>query len=403
MKLLRRFVPVALLGFGGALACGGGDSTGPQAGSVTGIFGDNDSVFTGGTLPVGFTVLGGNGSPLPGAHVTWTVAPVAAASVTPATQSSDNLGNVATVVHVNSTLGPFTVTASVPGVSPIAFHLKVLDPCAYALSYTLGDTVAGSLAHTDCRVALGAAHYFYDYYKLTLPAGQSSIRINMSSTDFDTYLDFYTFAGNQLGSNDDIQQTVIQNSQLDIIVGQGGDYVIGANSYDPDTVGNYTLTAALRPTTVSGCKEVWLTPGATFTDTIRTTDCSDVPYNDKVLFWMQASDVIRIAERSTVINPLLKLFNANFAAQRFDSVAVNDDSASGNPNAYIAYTVPADGLYLLQIGAATPGDTGQYTLAFDVNIGPSARRAAPVDRVPRVLRVLPNGAFRGWKKRVGVN
>ena len=399
MKLLRRFVPVVLLGLGGALACGGGDSTGPQAGSVTGIFGDNDSVFTGGTLPVGFTVLSGSGTPLAGAHVTWTVTPVAAASITPATQSSDNLGNVATVVHVNSTLGPFTVTASVPGVSPIAFHLKVLDPCGYALSYTLGDTVAGSLSHTDCRVALGNAHYFYDYYKLTLPAGQNSIRINMSSADFDTYLDLYAFAGNQLGSNDDIQQTVIQNSQLDIILGQGGDYVIGANSYDPDTVGNYTLTAGLRAPTVSGCKELWMTPGATFTDSIKTTDCSDVQYNDKILFWMQATDVIRIAERAPVINPLLKLFNANFATQHFDSVAANDDSASGNPNAYITYTVPADGLFLLQIGTATPGDTGQYTLAFDVNTGPSARRAAPVDRRPRVLRVLPNGAFRGWMKR----
>jgi len=400
MKLLRRFVPVVLLGLGGALACGGGDSTGPQAGSVTGIFGDNDSVFTGGTLPVGFTVLGGNGTPLAGAHVTWTVAPVAAASITPATQSSDNLGNVATVVHVNSTVGPFTVTASVPGVSPIAFHLKVLDPCGYAVSYTLGDTVAASLSHTDCRVALGAAHYFYDYYKLTLPAGQSSLRINMSSSNFDTYLDFYSFdTGKALGANDDIQPGVIQNSQIDIVLGQGGDYVIGANSYDPDTVGAYTLTAGLHPPTLSGCKDLWMTPGATFTDTIRATDCTDVPYNDKVLFWMQATDVIRIAERSTVINPLLKLFNANFSTQHFDSVAANDDSASGNSNAYVTYTVPADGLYLLQIGTATPGDTGQYSLAFDVNTGPSARRASPVDRVRRVLRVLPSGAFRGWKKR----
>ena len=347
-------------------------------------------------MPIGFTVLGGNGTPLQGAQVSWTVAPVSAATVTPATQSSDNTGNVATVVHVGSTLGSFTVTATVPGVAPIAFHLKALDPCIYAVSYVLGDTVAGTLSRTDCRVPLGSNHYFYDFYKLTLPAGQSSIRVNMSSASFDTYLDFYSFTtGNLLGSNDDIQQGVIQNSQVDIILGQGGNYLIGANSYDPDTVGNYTLTAGLRPTTVSGCKELWMTPGATFTDTIRTTDCPDQPYNDKILFWMSATDVIRIAERSTVIDPLLKLFNANFVAQQFDSVAANDDSASGNPNAFISYTVPADGLYLLQIGTATPGDTGQYTLAFDVNTGPSARRAAPIDRV---LRVLPNGAFRGWKK-----
>jgi len=397
MKMLRRFVPVALIGFAGALACGGGDSTGPTAGSVTGIFGDNDSVFTGGTLPVGFTVLSAGGLPLKGAHVSWAVVPVSAATVTPPTQSSDSNGNIATVVHVGSALGAFTVTATVPGVSPIAFHLKALDPCGIAVSYVLGDTVTGALSHTDCRVALGANHFFYDYYKVTLPAGQNSLRVNMSSTNFDTYLNFYSFTtGNELASNDDIQPRVIQNSQIDIILGQGGDYLIGANSFDPDTVGAYTLTAALRPATLSGCHQIWMTPGATFTDSIRSTDCVDVPYNDKILFWMQATEVIHIAERSTVINPLLKLYNANFVVGRFDSVAANDDSASGNPNAFISYTVPADGLYLLVIGTATPGDTGQYTLAFDANVGPSARRAAPVDRV---LRVLPNGAFRGWKKR----
>jgi hypothetical protein len=57
MTLLRRFVPVALTAmFGGAVACGG-DSMGPKVGSITGMFGDNDSVLTGGTLSIGFTVL----------------------------------------------------------------------------------------------------------------------------------------------------------------------------------------------------------------------------------------------------------------------------------------------------------------------------------------------------------
>ena len=62
-----------------AVACGG-DSTGPKAGSVTGVFGDNDSLPTGGTLSVGFTVLNGSGFPLKGAKVTWIVAPVRSAS-----------------------------------------------------------------------------------------------------------------------------------------------------------------------------------------------------------------------------------------------------------------------------------------------------------------------------------
>src|ERR1700745_4092963 len=87
------------------LACGGGggDATGPQAASVTGVFGDSGSVLTGGTLAIGFTVLGADGLPARGVKVTWTVAPAGAANVTP-TQTSDTVGAVATSVQVGSTI-----------------------------------------------------------------------------------------------------------------------------------------------------------------------------------------------------------------------------------------------------------------------------------------------------------
>ncbi|OLC09229.1 MAG: hypothetical protein AUH41_05865 [Gemmatimonadetes bacterium 13_1_40CM_66_11] len=349
-----------------AVACGG-DSTGPKAASVTGVFGDNDSVLTGGTLRIGFTVLSGDGFPLKGAKITWTVAPISAATISPTTQTSDSIGNVSTIVLAGSSIGAFTVTATVSGLAPIDFHLKALDPCHY-----------------------------YDFYQLTLPAGQQSIRINELSTRIDPYVEVYRSTGELLGWDDDIQPGVIQTSQFDVILGSGGPYVIGATSYDPDTTGAYTLIAKPRPTTVAGCQDTWMTPGATITDTIRATDCADSlkNYSDIIFMYMQASEVIRVAERSSVVNPLLKLYNANFAAQRFDSVAANDDSASGNPNAYIAYTVPANGWYLLQIGTATPADTGEYTLAFSANTGPSAPNSRGA---ARVLRVLPSGTFRGWK------
>ncbi len=396
MRLLRRFVPLAAIGIGGALACGG-DSTGPKAASVTGLFGDNDSVLTGGTLSVGFTILNTQGFPLKGAKVSWTVAPVSAATVDQPSQTSDSVGNVAAVVRVGGSVGAFTVTASVGGLAPIDFHLKALDPCSYAVVYTLGDTVSAALSNTDCRVFVGSRFYFYDYYKLTLPAGQQSIRINEFSTRIDPYVEFYEATGALVGWDDDIQPGIIQTSQFDVILGSGGSYIIGATSYDPDTTGAYTLIAKTRPTTLTGCQDAWMTPGASITDTIRTTDCADTSknYSDIIYMFMQASEVIRVAERSTVVNPLLKLYWANFAAQRFDSVAANDDSASGNPNAYISYTVPADGWYLLNIGTAAPNDTGEYTLAFSASTGPSAPRSPGVSRV---LRVLPSGTFRGWKK-----
>ncbi|PYP40780.1 MAG: hypothetical protein DMD48_02385 [Gemmatimonadetes bacterium] len=380
-----------------AVACGG-DSTGPKAGSVTGVFGDNDSLPTGGTLSVGFTVLNGSGFPLKGAKVTWIVAPVSAATVSPPSQTSDSIGNVSTRVTAGSSIGAFTVTASVSGLAPIDFHLKTVDPCNYAAVYHLGDTVAAALSRTDCRVVVGSNFYFYDFYTMELAAGQQSIRINEVSSRIDPYVELYRSTGvlELVGWDDDIQPGVIQTSQLDVILGSGGSFVIGATSFDPDTTGSYTLISKVRPTTVAGCQDVWMTPGATITDTIRSTDCADTSanYSDRLFMFMLASEVIKVAERSTAVNPRLKLYNANFVAQRFDSVAANDDSTAGNTNAFISYSVPADGWYLLLVGTSAPSETGEYTLTFSPSAGPTARKSSGVNRV---LRVLPSGTFRGWK------
>lgn len=383
------------------VACGGGDSTGPTAASVTGIFGDNGSVPTGGTLAIGFTVLAANGLPARGVKVTWMVTPASAANVT-ATQTSDTAGAVATSVLVGGTAGAFTVTANVTGTTPVTFHLTALDPCKYYAPYALGDTVHGSLARTDCLVMLGTASYYYDFYQLNLPAGQQSISIkevSAGANKIDSYLELYRQTGQQVGFNDDSLQAQDQNSQLDIILASGGTFIIGATSYDPDTVGPYVLTSANRPPSITGCRDIWVTPGVAVTDTIRSTDCADSTgkYADIVLLFMSASDTIKVAERSTVFNPVLTLFAPNFQLQQYDSVAANDDSASGNTNAYLSYPVPSTGFYLLRIGTTAAHDTGEYSLAFSPStIGPSAGRGAPLDQV---LPLLPRRTFRAWKGR----
>src|SRR5258706_1522470 len=118
MKLLGRFVPVVALtaALGAAAACGGGDSTGPAAGSITGIFGDSDSMFTGGTINIGFTVLGSDGFPLKGARITWTLAPATAATITPATQTSDTPGRGLPSGHRGPGLGGFSPRDGLHGV-----------------------------------------------------------------------------------------------------------------------------------------------------------------------------------------------------------------------------------------------------------------------------------------------
>ncbi len=395
MKLLGRFVPVVALtvALGTAAACGGGDSTGPAAGSITGIFGDSDSMFTGGTINIGFTVLNSDGFPLKGARVTWALAPATAATITPATQTSDTAGAVAASVHVGNVVGAFTASAAVNGVAPVVFHLKALDPCGFATNYVIGDTISGALARTDCKIS----GFFYDFYAFDLPAGQNSIRINMTSTAFDAYVELFSNAtGNLLGSDDDIQAGVIQNSQLDIILGEGGSYIIGANSFDQDTVGAYKLWVEPRATSLVNCQDAWISGAVTITDTVRTTDCSlNGAYLDRIFLRAKGGAVFNFIERSTAMNPLLKLYVANFSTQTFDSVAANDDSSAGNADAYVTYTVPGDGVYQLRVGTATAGDTGQYTLVSAPVGQASARRSQSLNEI---LRFYPR--VKGWKAKL---
>ena len=395
MKQLGRFVPVVALtvALGAAGACGGGDSTGPAAGSITGIFGDSDSVFTGGTINIGFTVLSSDGFPLKGARVTWTLAPATAATITPATQTSDTAGGVVASVHIGSLLGAFTASAAVNGVAPVVFHLKALDPCGFATTYVVGDTISGALARTDCKFS----GFFYDFYAFDLPAGQNSIRINMTSTAFDAYVELFSNAtGNLLGSDDDIQAGVIQNSQLDIILGEGGSYIVGANSYDQDTVGAYTMWVEPRATSIANCQDAWISGPVTITDTVRTTDCVlNGAYLDRIYLWAKGGAVLNFIERSPAMNPLLKLYVANFSTQTFDSVAANDDSSAGNADAYVTYTVPGDGVYQLRVGTATAGDTGQYTLV-SAPIGQVSARGS--HSLNEILRFYPR--VKGWKAKL---
>jgi hypothetical protein len=363
------FVPAALAGaMAYAAACSSGDSAGPKAGSVTGIFGNNDSVLTGGTLLVGFTVLGADGFPLRGAQVTWNVSPALAASVNPASQTSDSAGAIATHVTVGTTVGAFTVTASVNGVAPIDFHLKALDPCKYVAPLALGDTVHGVLATTDCL----NGSWYDDFYSLSLPAGPQSIRISMRSSDttFDPWVDLYYGTGRLVAFDDDSILGVQRNSQLDIIF-PGGTYVIGANAFRAFTVGPYTLTAQLRPAMMSGCRQVWVARGVSVNDSVTLSDCADSTtpthhYYDVARIFAFSGTVLTMALRSTVINPTLALYRVypdNAYARRL--LISNDDSSAGNTNAFIRFVVDTTSAYDVILSTSAPGQTGAYTFSVD--------------------------------------
>jgi len=140
--------------------------------------------------------------------------------------------------------------------------------CDTALPINFGQTLNGQLSSADCRLDDGS---YADFYAFNGTKGQT-ITVLLNSGDFDAYL----VLGNQDGSFiiEDDDGGGGTNSKITTTLPTTGVYIILANSFDPNTFGNYTL--ALSEAT-SSCTYS-LTPtsatvpaaGGTFTFAVNT-------------------------------------------------------------------------------------------------------------------------------------
>jgi len=262
----------------------------------------------------------------------------------------------------------------------------VIDPCVYLAPLAIGDTVNGALATTDCL----ENSWYYDFYTLRLPTGQQSMRITIHADTFDTYL--FLWSGVSpfplLAFDDDsiLGQAGARNSVLDIIL-PGGDYIVGASSFNPFAKYAYALSPTTRQPVMSGCRAVWVIRGVSVTDDISTTDCKDSSatphYYDVARMFLTAGTVLSISERSTTINPSLALYRLNTDTITPDNtygrqlVASNDDSSATNTNAFIRFAVDTTRFYDVFISTSAAGETGAYTFSVDTTTTLSPRRSAP--------------------------
>jgi hypothetical protein len=376
---------------GGAIACGGGDPTGPKASSVTGIAGDNQVGNQGGQLPfpLSLVVLGSNGQPAQGITAAWSVT-TGTASLSSSQSTSDVNGTAQTSVTLGGQVGNVTVRATIPGVAtPVDYHLTVVQSCAFYAPHTVPGTVNGIITTLDCNWRNQG--WYYDFYELT-PAVQQGVNTTMSAT-FDTYLEFWEVRGDSLypvaGNNDANAGTT--NATIQTITA-AGDYLIAANTNVQFTTGPYTLTTTVRPQTLTGCSEIYLTRGVTISDNIATADCADtvsgnVFYSDQAGIVAFSGTVLTISQHSTAVNPFLTLFMVDSTG--LVAVASNDDSSATNTNAFIQYPVTQSALFVVVPGTASAGETGAYTLAISPSFTASTRVFASAPQrsmLPQFLR-----------------
>ena len=185
------------------------------------------------SLGLRFTPLlrAGDGRVIRGRAVAWTTADAAIEDVT--TQG---------VVRGRSPGGPIAVVAAIEGQSATSLvrvaHLAEL--CPFVAPLALGQPVEGRLALGDCEFALDDS--YVDVYEVTLPA-QATLQIEMSSSEVDAYIGFFSGAGVFLGEDDNSGGG--RNARFITTPLDPGKYRIWANSAGA-TAGAYSLTVTQR-------------------------------------------------------------------------------------------------------------------------------------------------------------
>ena len=383
------FVPV-LVALAAMMACS--DSGGPaavQPAAIAVVSGNAQTGPVGGAMSESLRVVvtGTDGLPYAGATVNWAIT-AGAGTAAPSVSTTAANGEAATLITA-AAAGNLTVTASSGTVTPATFTATAVPACQYLRPYTLGGVVTGALSTLDCGVDIGAIFY-YDFYRLDF-AAQQSFTVSMSSGAFDTWVDLLDVTTGLVGTNDDSLQ-LVPNSYFEGIFAPGN-YAIGASSFDPVTTGAYSLRSAVRPPTISQCRDIWATLGVSVSETIATTDCVDAStgstfYSDRVVLALEAGATLQARLTSGAVDPMLILV----VVPAGTVVASNDDSTAGTTTAYISYTVPQSGFFVLDIGTAVAGQTGAYTLTLGGSpiLGGAAAARAGSSRL-----IVPTAVLRG--------
>ncbi|HEX6316093.1 MAG TPA: Ig-like domain-containing protein [Gemmatimonadaceae bacterium] len=162
----------------------------------------------------------------------------------PITWTSSN-GSVASVSGSGLVTGVgdgiATITATAGGMSASA-TITVFGPCSIALAppITVGQTINGTLASTDCRLSDGT---YTDGYAIQVTTA-TNVQIDMTAS-YDTYLLLLELTPADTlalsAENDDIDPANT-NSRINFTLQPGVPYFILANTFDANVFGDYQLS-----------------------------------------------------------------------------------------------------------------------------------------------------------------
>lgn len=228
-----------------------------------------------------------------------------------------------------------------------------------AQSIEIGGSVEGALSEDDSKGESGTAA---DAYRFSGREGQR-IRIDMSSDDFDTYLELFD-AGHVSLAEDDDGGPEGTNSRLTFTLPSTGDYFIEARAFTEATGGYALSISEVEPEKAPED----LPFGSTIQGEVSETDPADGDDRrfDAYAFRGVAGQRVQAIMRSGDFDTYLQIGRAG---AEFEALVSDDDGLGEGTDSRLSYTLPEDGDYVLRASPLGSGDDGLYSLEL-IDRGP---------------------------------
>jgi uncharacterized protein (TIGR03437 family) len=270
------------------------------------------------------------------------------------------LGSIRLVVRTNNR-DANAVTMKLGGVQPAVR----VNPISF------GQTVNGELTFDDQVQKDNATGntFFFDAYRFTTTAANTTIAADLRSTQFDAAALLYRIDNNTLTflAVDDETGTYANgrreghNAMLLTVLQNPGDYVIFASTAneEPNGVGQYTLTLRNNVATQLSYGQSASNPA------ITNTDLQTAPGDYLDVYWFNGAsgDNVRINMASTAFDSLLIL-----QYHEGDPPLTFDDNSGGGPqgrDAQITFRLTSSGIHIIIATPFEPNRTGAYTLSLN--------------------------------------
>ncbi|HEU4883447.1 MAG TPA: hypothetical protein VFT45_14400 [Longimicrobium sp.] len=283
-------------------------------------------------------------------------------------------------------------------VGEYSISVAAVDGQVRAGRLQVGQTVQGELTESDYAGENGGE----DHYVIQGAPG-SQITVYAESDDFDTYLEFGTWADGVLQATaEDDDGAEGTNSEMVAEFGAGGEHHVVVRAYSGDELGAYTLRVvqgavqdewdddgdgdeewvdddssddsdddadddsdddSLGNPDFSGMgyTVVPVRAGESVEGTLDDDDAQDEDggYYQQFTYQARAGERLTITVSSEEMDSYVMIGTGMY--DDFEALAEDDDSG-GELNAELGWTAPEDGEYTIHVSTASPGETGSFRL-----------------------------------------